>query len=596
MSIFSFSFVSLFLFFITAPAHSLAHPLPLNEKPTIVIQTASGKVDMCLACHFEELDKAHARGVVACSACHLGNALSGDKVDAHKNMVKNPGELSIAHKTCGQTGCHQREVGWVKNSLMTTNTGIINALRFYWGETHDRHEKLTVEILKKEKLDSPALSYFRKLCGSCHLGMEKGKLPAFLAEKGGGCSACHLKVVASDASEGKLHPLIVRAAPMENCVRCHNRSGRIGLSYQGIYESEGYGTPYDTGDFSADTLSDGRFVRRLAPDIHQKAGLVCVDCHTQLEVMGDGALHSHLREQLEVRCEHCHSDKDMPAQILRVYEKEGENLYPKKENKSALPRLSLEKSGNEVMLKAKSTEKLHKLKALANECKNPQHSRLSCQACHSTWVPQCYGCHVRYDAQKKQLDKVTGEETNGRWQEFKDIMRYETPPLGMVKIAKKTEKVVVMVPGCQDFVSFIGQGGAVEKSFVRFTASHMDPHTTQQKGRSCKDCHQKSEALGLGTGNLTKKDEKWFFQPALACKDNLQGDQAQPLDSFVDLQGKRLMHSSTDALRPFDKLEIERILQVGLCLDCHKDFSDPVMSGWKRENQPLPCGHFLKQH
>ncbi len=546
---------------------------------------------MCLACHPDEPDKAHARTVVPCSACHLGNSLAGDKFNAHKGMIKNPGELSISPKTCGQTGCHQREISWVKNSLMSTNTGIINALRFYWGETEDRHENLTVQMLQENSLDSPALSYFRKLCGSCHLGMEKGRLPDFLAEKGGGCSACHLQRLQPDRPEKKPHPIIARAAPMENCVRCHNRSGRIGLSYQGLYETEGYGTPYNTGGFASDTLPDGRFVRHLEPDIHHKAGLVCVDCHTQRELMGDGTRHSHLSKQTEVRCEHCHSGANISAKILNVYETDGENLYPKKEKLSPLPRLLFEKYGDEVFLKSKTTGKLHSLKAPDEQCRKAVHSRLSCQACHSTWVPQCYGCHVRYDAAKTQLDKVSGKETPGRWQEFKDIMRYDTPPLGALQTEQTTEQIVVMVPGCQDFVTFLGKDGAVKRRFQRFTASHMDPHTTQQKGRSCRDCHQRPEALGLGAGSLSITDGKWFFQPALGCQNNPAN--SQPLDSFVNLQGKRLMHTSSQGFRQFNKGEIEAILYVGLCLDCHRDFSDPIMSGWQKSKPPLSCGHFL---
>ncbi|NDY43729.1 amino acid ABC transporter substrate-binding protein, partial [Dissulfurirhabdus thermomarina] len=68
--------------------------------------------------------------------------------------------------------------------------------------------------------------------------------------------------------------------------------------------------------------------------------------------------------------------------------------------------------------------------------------RLSCQACHSTWVPQCYGCHVRADRSQAMLDKVAARETPGRWSEFRSFMRHESPPLG-----RKGDEVVILVPG-----------------------------------------------------------------------------------------------------------------------------------------------------
>ena len=51
----------------------------------------------------------------------------------------------------------------------------------------------------------------------------------------------------AEAKKNRPHPLVVKQVPEENCIRCHNRSGRIGLSYIGVYESEGYGTPYEQG-------------------------------------------------------------------------------------------------------------------------------------------------------------------------------------------------------------------------------------------------------------------------------------------------------------------------------------------------------------
>ncbi len=410
------------------------------NTPSRVTRTASGQIDMCLACHDERPDKAHGRKVLGCFTCHLGNPLTGSAELAHKGMILNPGELYIVSKTCGQEGCHTDQVKRVKSSLMATNRGIISTLRFYWNETKNHHDGLTVEMLLKSKLDTPAVDYYRKLCGTCHLWVQRHTLPGFLSEKGGGCTTCHNYKPPLDKKGRKTnHPLITKHIPMKNCVRCHNRSGRIGLAYKGLYESEGYGTPFEDGDVSENQLFDGRFIKILEPDIHYAKGMICIDCHSQREIMGDGKEKAHFEEQLEVTCITCHDGQE---RLEKIYE---ENL-----KKPKYPILTnLVKKDGKFFLKGKNDQKLHPLhQFLKAKCRNSTHERLSCQACHSKWVPQCYGCHVINDRSKYQLDKLANKQTPGHWQEFRSYMRYEAPSLG-IKQDHKTgkERVVILVPG-----------------------------------------------------------------------------------------------------------------------------------------------------
>ncbi len=412
-----------------------AFAVKIKNQATKVTITFNGQVDLCLDCHKDTPDRAHGRQVIPCSSCHLGNPLAGTSFEAHKGMVLNPGELKIVHKTCGQEGCHVSEVNWVKNTLMATNRGIISTLRYYWGETDNHNEKLTVWMLKNSSITSLAIDYFKKLCGTCHLYLERHKLPGFLAEKGGGCTACHfLKLKENN------HPQITKAIPMENCVKCHNRSGRIGLTYQGLYENEGYGTPFDEGDTSKEQLPDGRFVQKISPDIHFEKGLVCIDCHTKKELMGDGKQRAHLYDQVEIECTTCHGGSNILKTLLREA-KDPKEKFPKLTN-------LVEKDGK-FYLKGKTDGKLHPLnKFPKDKCKDKDHLRLSCQACHSKWVPQCYGCHVRYDRSEKQLDKLKLKESFGKWEEFKSFMRYEEPVLGVLEGNSSADsKVVILVPG-----------------------------------------------------------------------------------------------------------------------------------------------------
>jgi hypothetical protein len=409
--------------------------------------------------------------------CHKGNPLTGDKQRAHQGMVSNPGELRYADKTCGQAGCHFNEVNRVKNSLMATNRGIISTLRFYWGETSNHNEDLSAKILKDTDMNSVALDYYRKLCGSCHLWVEKDSLPSFLADKGGGCSACHF-VKDKKKKREERHPAIIKTIPMKNCILCHNRSGRIGLSYQGQFESEGYGTPYEEGSFSSKELMDGRFYRIFKDDIHHEKGLTCIDCHTQKEIMGDGKRHAHFEDQLEVTCKDCHGSSETLEAIVTAnqngpetstvsetssnYSASKNHSMPDLPDQSIPPKLNILQKDGLFVLENKQDKKLHPLHSPDPvACLHPVHRRLSCQACHSTWAPQCYGCHIRMDISKTQLDKISIKETYGLWEEFRSFIRYECPTLGIFEHTEETHKnkveigrlparnaeVVILVPG-----------------------------------------------------------------------------------------------------------------------------------------------------
>jgi len=552
-----------------------------TKRPAHLEVTTVGFVEMCLSCHKDEkLDPAHDAQVIGCSPCHLGDALSIDKETAHGGMVLNPGDLRVVEKTCGIEGCHPADIKKVKNSLMATNRGILSTLLYYWDERETQDSDITVEQLLQSEETSLALDYFRKLCATCHLWKQKNDLPGapeFFNEKGGGCSACHyipskgekgLTVTSFDPVEKirgtrekkpkKPHPLIVKKIPEENCIRCHNRSGRIGISYTGIF------APYEKGELSSRRLPGDRFYLKIAEDIHHKKDMACIDCHTRDEIMGDGKRYAHYEEQLEISCEICHSEN------------------PGTTSKGKPLTNVIKEQGKYTML-GRLNEKVYPLNPPKKEsCAYFGHKRITCEACHSTWVPQCYGCHAKRDASETHLDKLTLEETQGWWEEGRSYIRYEKPMLGVWG-----DEVVIVTPGCQDVVTLIDKEGNVEGGFNRFTMAAINPHTTQAKGRECADCHSSPKTLGLGEGTVRKKDGRWEFFPVDRGVDTLQG-QTVGFDNFVTIDGVQLQHGSRDNLRPFNGDELHRILRVGLCLQCHKQYDDPAYNNYDPK-RPCPA-------
>ena len=195
-------------------------------------------------------------------------------------------------------------------------------------------------------------------------------------------------------------------------------------------------------------------------------------------------------------------------------------------------------------------------------------------------MPQCYGCHAKRNARDTDLDKLTIEETEGWWEEGRSYIRYEKPMLGVWG-----DKVVIVTPGCQDIVTLIDKEGNIEGGFNRFTMAAINPHTTQAKGRLCKDCHASPKTVGLGEGTVVKKNGKWEFYPVGQGVDTLRG-RTVPQDAFVSIDGRQLQHGSRENLRPFNAEELRRILRVGLCLPCHKDYTDPA---YRKYDPERPC-------
>lgn len=552
----------------------------MTDRPEKLYQLTSGQVDMCLSCHVtEKLDPAHDTKIMGCASCHLGNPLAIDMKAAHQGMVLNPGDLRVVERTCGVEGCHAPDVHKVKNSLMATNRGILATLLYYWGEAPDQEGDFSVEKLLASGDTSLALDYYRKLCATCHLWQPKGEFPGFFGEKGGGCTACHYTrpddptaIKPWDRLQAdnplNLHPFITSKVPTENCLRCHNRSGRIGLSYIGIYESEGYGTPYVKGRMSPKKLPGDRFYQELPADIHHQKGMACIDCHTQNEIMGDGTSYVRYEDAVEIQCITCHT-AGRPGttrknnQLNNIKEIDGKFVLVGKLEGSHHP-LNPPKSG---------------------VCDYDAHQRLSCESCHSTWVPQCYGCHVKRDMRDTHLDKLTMEETPGWWEEGRSYIRFEQPTL-----AVWGDEIVVVTPGCQSIVTLIDQDGKMEKAFNSLTMAGITPHTTQKVGRSCVDCHTSTKTVGLGEGTVWQENGKWYFNPVHQGVETAAG-LTPPLDGYVDIHGQPLQKSNRPDLRPFNQQELARILRVGQCLACHTDFNDPIYKNYSLE---LKCPVFVE--
>jgi hypothetical protein len=614
--------------------------------------------ERCLTCHFgiEEISPSHPIQTFGCTICHGGNGLALDKKLAHQGLLGggNPSDYRVVGQTCGRrapdgTLCHaghaQREKNHAENSpksLMATMAGVIAGLRYTWG-AQDSPEALygsvavataermlkTIPLFSKDDLPGEgkgrpgtgaasgnphtvsgqyADDQWRKFCSRCHLYSRR---TSGQSTHGSGCSACHVlrddtgryqgrdkAMAGSPPGYGRIHRLTT-AIPDTQCLRCHNRSGRIGLTYNGLMESDQYGTPYQKGQLNATRLSGDRFVLHLTADIHQEKGLRCIDCHTAREIMGDGRLYSRMYEATEIRCQDCHGTEKAEPRKYVIRSEEDPAVWASAFSKGPVLKpgeavLSTSRGGavhnvrrtdRGWVLYGKGDGKAHPLKIIAQQPGPhalPGHSseRMECFSCHSRWAPQCYGCHDYRKNSRSQLDPMTGIRSPGGWQETRDYFRFEDPSLGI----NQRNKVSPFVPGCQVLTTILdekdkplpGRDRAVYRRghFSGIISGPIQPHSIRKEVRSCLACHNDPKVLGYGSGILFG-GRGWKGEQILSP---FQGEKAFPYswEALSSVNGQPLQSASRAGARPFNGEELVRIRRVTPCLPCHDSYEDPI--------------------
>ncbi|MCB2226348.1 MAG: hypothetical protein KQH53_06680 [Desulfarculaceae bacterium] len=639
-----------------APRRAAERAREVAEQPPRVIEvvpTAFGQPERCLTCHqgLKQISPSHPVEAMGCVACHGGQGLALTKDEAHRGLMgRNPSRLGTARASCGGRGaaagrCHAGRgdpaanmVYRVERTIMATMTGVLTSLRVAWGAQDDYTARVATAAISdpRRPVPPPALTLaslvrvpggppvgplpkqvadeqWNKFCARCHLRAER---QAGMSAHGKGCAACHgqrdnsgrylgldATVNHDEAGHAAYHQLH-ETPPEENCRRCHNRSGRLGLNYQGWVEDENGRTPWSEGDPKV-KLSGGRGVHTLLPDAHAAAGMSCIDCHSGREIMGDGRLYGRMRYQTEITCATCHGDAAGPPRLgppdayARYEAAYGPlNKGPVLDERARLalsakgrPLLNLRQEDGKLVLYSRSKPgKKHPVPLVGQDARHrqPGHQRLACQACHSRWTPQCYGCHDYRKPGGLMWSYDTHKHTKGTWQESRDLYRFVDPLLaigggGLIK---------PFVPGCQvvytaldgERVPLPGLELKVPKPRLigsGIVMTPIAPHTTRKEVRPCEACHLSGKALGLGGG-----PRPLGSLAALPLADLRAVGQTADWDALVDNEGQPLQSSTHQGARPLNKQEIAKVIAFGRCLPCHRKPDDPVLAdpakAWQR--------------
>ncbi len=426
------------------------------------------------------------------------------------------------------------------------------------------------------------ITYSRQQCQRCHVGVTGREKRGDY--RGTGCSACHVPYSNDGFYEGNDptiqkeqpgHLLVHRmqssrehkvtvgnvtysGIPSETCNSCHNRGKRIGVSYQGIMEFP-YGSPYDETGSKQPPLHTKTY-QFIKDDLHHqmesrpenpRGGLLCQDCHTSIDMHGDGNIFGTTLAQVEIECADCHGTPDMfPWELPLGYGEEFQmSISDKPRGLSKVPPPTsgfatfydgkdgylltargnafgnVVKDGKKVIVHSASgldfeSPVLKQIKLdeawkninsrVAMESVSQHMDTMECYACHADWAPQCYGCHITVDyskgktdvdwinnANSRQPNGLTADAqlgTNGltgpgKVSETRSYLRWETPILGI----NGEGRVSPMMPGCQVVTTVIDKDGntvAHNETWPTPEGKGMDHAAVQPHtaGRNARDC------------------------------------------------------------------------------------------------------------
>ncbi len=457
--------------------------------------------------------------------------------------------------------------------------------------------------------------------------------------------------------------------PVETCTTCHNRGKRIGVSFEGLMESA-FASPYAPGGRGQVRLHTKTYIS-MPSDVHARKGMTCQDCHTTNDVHGDGFLAGANLGSVEIECTDCHgTPRAYPWELPLGFGDENRRAAadgPARGTAGSLPPFleharhfpaedgylltargnpmpEVVRRGDKVVvhtaagkdlvvepLKSKLEHNtLNTLAKTAMERVSRHIERMECYACHASWAPQCYGCHVKVDysrriesfdwvaagrrhASSPQARTQKGEpwaDTTlpGHVQESRSYMRWEDPALGN----NGEGRVTPLIPGCQVSVTILDRdGGEVLRNHIFRTPpgtegsgpegqlsldmSPVQPHTTTVHARTCESCHGSAKAMGYGIGG--RNGGPSWAGPRIVDLQTVDGQtipgRSRPqVESVAGLisdwsavvtpEGRQLqtVGHHFKGSGPLDADQRARLDRRNVCVACHKEIPDGSVAIW----------------
>jgi len=307
-----------------------------------------------------------------------------------------------------------------------------------------------------------------------------------------------------------------------------------GWIYRAVFQRDRKGNLLD---------KDGKVVPPDAPDwarralhlkdIHLERGMHCVDCHFKQDNHGSGRLYSEPRNAIEIDCRDCHGTVDQRAtlktsaaaapqggtDLATLTTPFGQRRFARRGD--AIIQRSMVVEGKEWEVPQtvdsvtaghpKYNERSRLAKTLRRDgttwgdvptdSKELAHadSRMTCFACHSSWMTSCAGCHLSMRANERRPYLHNEGDVTRNWTSYNyQVVRDDVFQLGIdgnvtgnrVAPARSSSAVLVSSQNItREWIYSQQQTISAEGFSGQAFATHV-PHTVRGKEtKQCTDCH-----------------------------------------------------------------------------------------------------------
>ena len=432
----------------------------------------------CRGCHELHLDPPHD---LACTECHGGDNTAHGQQAAHAGLIAKPAHPDRMAASCGR--CHPGQVQAAAASAHFTLAGEVNTVRRAFGAIEPLAS--ATRIPEHQEAASPlalADDMLRRRCLRCHVYSSGDTYPE--TRRGTGCAACHLEYEGG----GMRGHAMVKSPADSQCLHCHY-GNFVGADYHGRFEHDfgvEYRTPY-RGEGESPRPYGVEF-HQLVPDIHQRAGMACIDCHSGAELMG---LHGGAgKKAVTVSCSSCHDRKQ-----------------------GGKPMDGLRQEAGRLILTTRRTGKQLVVPQLTHPAHRQYGKTVHCTVCHSQWSVSDQPTHLlRLDrpdfdrwceltvqgsfeveqnlgsGEASMADGFSGEIRPGLWLMGYGLRRWEQPLVGhgedgMLRLHRPILDLHLSMVDQQGAVRFDNIGPRREaRRFLPYT-----PHTTGKAGAFYKE-------------------------------------------------------------------------------------------------------------
>ncbi|MFQ5481641.1 MAG: hypothetical protein ACE5ER_02685, partial [Nitrospinaceae bacterium] len=267
-------------------------------------------------------------------------------------------------------------------------------------------------------------------------------------------------------------------------------------------------------------------------DVHVDKGMHCVDCHFSQDSHGDGKMYGAYKDALEIQCVDCHGDVDHLAALApsgpaatgrgdlrtgktafgkkrffkrgsKVYQRS--MLYADKEWEVPQVQTTIDPESEDYNAKARYAKTLQRDRktwgAVPGDKNKLAHSseKITCYACHTGFVTNCFGCHLPLKQNFKQpMNHYEGNPSKVYTTYNPQVLRDEGYMLarwGRIKgrkiaPARSSSALIVSALNGDREMTYIQQAPI---SAAGYSSQAFNPHyphnVRKEETKKCDDCH-----------------------------------------------------------------------------------------------------------